>query len=172
MTKQEAVYWKRFIEEMITERLPYYRVTDEEAQRISEFATHYMQTITGQQPLPQSVFRKFLEIFGSIPAIQEDILKAQAEISAWLEKLEDLATETNATANKEEILNAIAELNIFEECTVSDIYKMFNEFAAPFVLDDEGYILVTNLVQVDDEGYLILPSPALDLDRCIEVVTI
>lgn len=145
MTKQEAVYWKKFILKVIEEKLPTIKTSDEDAKAISEFAQHHMQTITGQQMLPQSVFRKFLEIFGHIPAIQEEINKAMEELDAWLH-------------------------NLPEECTVAEIYAMFDEYVCPLRLDADGYIVLTDLVTIDDEGYIVLPSPALDIERYLLVL--
>ena len=145
MTKEEAIYWKRFIVKTIEERLPQVTVSDLDAARIRDFAKENMTLITGQQELPQTVFRKFLELFEKIPQMQEDIEKAQEEINEWLQYLP-------------------------VECTVADVYAMFEEFVAPMVLDEEGYIVLTDLVRIDDEGWLNLPSPALDLERYFLVV--
>lgn len=85
--------------------------------------------------------------------------------------LGELATEANATANKDELLAAIDDLTDLQECTVSDIYAMFNEWACPFRLDAEGYIVISkDLTYVDEDGYIVLPSPAVDIERYIEVL--
>ena len=80
LTEQEALYWKRYIDRVLTEKLNSLTVTEVEAARIREFADSYMGSVTGQQLLPQSVFRRFLEIFSGIPQMQEELAQAQQEI--------------------------------------------------------------------------------------------
>lgn len=80
MSKEEAIYWKAFIIRVIEEKIPLIQTTEADAIRISEFAKNYMEVITGQQYVPQGLFREFLEIFSHIPQIQKDIEQAQAEI--------------------------------------------------------------------------------------------
>lgn len=145
MTRQEALYWKEFIEKIIDERVPLIKRTDVDERRISDFAQRFMATITGQQYLPQGVFREFLELFAGIPEIQEEIAQAQERINAWLE-------------------------NLPEECTESEIYAMWSERESdyPFRMDAEGYLVVTDAIVADD-GWLVLLSPSLNEDGYIEV---
>lgn len=148
MTKKEAIYWKKFIEKIINERLPLMTPGTEEAIAISQFASQHMATITGQQMLPQYVFREFLDLFANIPVIQERIEQAQAEIDEWL-------------------------LNLPTECTEAEIYAMWDEeepeSKKPLILDSDDYIVVTDSVVRDEDGYMVLPEPALDSDGYIEV---
>ena len=89
MTKQEATYWKNFIIQIVEERLPQIELSDLESLQISEFEKKHMPTITGQQMLPQSVFREFLRVFSPISAIQGEILQAQEACVAMEERLQE-----------------------------------------------------------------------------------
>lgn len=144
MTELEAVYWKRYIDKVLSEKLDGLSVSEHDALRISEFAERYMTLVTGQQMLPQAIFRQFLELFSHIPEIQEDIRKAQEEVAQML-------------------------LRLPEECTVEEIYEMFDMFVAPFYLDKDGYIVISRLVTKDKDGYLVLPNPVVDLEGWIRV---
>ena len=97
MTKEEAIYWKSFILRTIEERLPQIEVSDLEAYEISEFANKYMQTITGQQMLPQGVFREFLRIFAKIPEMQSEIAEAQVHVQEMIEHIDELIDWTPIT---------------------------------------------------------------------------
>ncbi|MBQ6724038.1 MAG: hypothetical protein IJQ84_05950 [Paludibacteraceae bacterium] len=82
MTKEEAIYWKNYIDKVVSEKLDTLEVSDADAIRISDFAKRYMQVITGQQYVPQGLFREFLELFAKIPAIQEEIRQMQEGLAA------------------------------------------------------------------------------------------
>lgn len=82
MTPEEALYWKNYIDRVISEKLYLDEVSEKDARRISEFAKKYMQTITGQQFLPQGIFREFLELFASIPQLQEQLIEIVLNITA------------------------------------------------------------------------------------------
>ena len=134
MTKQEALYWKNFIYRTIEERVPYVKVTTEEARVISDFASRFMVTITGQQYLPQGIFREFLDIFKNIPAIQEEIEIAQEEIRVFLEHLPEPCT-------KKEVEQ------IFDGIMWEDEYIWLPSAD----LDEEGFATLN--VSIDEEGY-------------------
>ena len=84
MTGIEAEYWKRFINKVIVEKLEELTVSEEDALRISTFAERFMILVDGQQPLPQGVFREFLDIFKNIPQIQAEIVEAQEKINQFI----------------------------------------------------------------------------------------
>lgn len=93
MNKEEAKYWRSFIYRVIEEKLPTIETTDADAIRIKEFVDHHMSTITGQQMLPQRVFRDFVEIFSHIPALQAAIQEAQEDIQKAIEHLDQTTFE-------------------------------------------------------------------------------
>lgn len=134
MNKQEATYWKRFIIKTIEEKLSTIKTSDEDAIRISQFAEQHMQLITGQQMLPQRVFREFLELFAHIPEIQADIEHAQEIINDYLE-------------------------NLPVECSRQDVEQMFDGlmwdddymWLPSLTIDEEGYGQLD--IEVDEDGY-------------------
>lgn len=134
MRKEEAVYWKSFILKTIEERLPKIEVSDLIGYEISEFEKHHMQTITGQQMLPQNVFRDFLQTFEKIPAIQEEIIRAQERISVWLERLPEEST--------------IREVEGIFDGTMWETEYMW---CPSMDIDSEGYAALN--IEVDNEGY-------------------
>ncbi len=80
MTTEEATYFKEYIERRLSELLAVKSDDEKQELRIKDFAERYMQTITGQDALPQSTFRMFLDEFYEISganydeATEEDIL--------------------------------------------------------------------------------------------------
>lgn len=82
MTKEEAIYWKNYIDKVVSERLDALEVSDADAIHISDFAKRYMQVMTGHQYVPQGLFREFLELFAKIPVIQDEIKQMQEELAA------------------------------------------------------------------------------------------
>lgn len=99
MTKAEATYWKEYIERVITSRLSTLTNVEIDAAQIRTFADRHMQLITGQQLLPQTIFRIFVEEF--------------APISEWQEQLRELMEEFNGpyVALTDEEMDAIFELD-------------------------------------------------------------
>lgn len=88
MTSAEAIYWKTYIDRVVAEKLSMLNSSQQDAVRIRQFADSFMQGVNGQQLLPQSVFRQFVDTFAHIPTIQEDIEKMQESLSEDINNLE------------------------------------------------------------------------------------
>lgn len=131
MNTEEALYWKGYIDKVVADKLATMDSSDAKALEISRFADSYMKLISGQQFLPQGVFREFLRLFGTIPDQQEKL----NERIAWLE--ENLP---------------------FEECTDEEIYDMFDLWdgyisLSSMVVDNNGWINVDSL-ELDDDDFV------------------
>lgn len=90
MTSAEAIYWKTYIDRVVAEKLSMLNSSQQDAVRIRQFADSFMQGINGQQLLPQSVFRQFIDMFAHIPTIQEDIEKMQESLSEDITNINNL----------------------------------------------------------------------------------
>ena len=90
MTIKEAQYFKKYIDGRLNDLLSamtQQQLTTLQGQR---FAARFMSNIEGQQMLPQSVFRQFLnEIdFGEAKQLHDDLVKAQGQIEQALSEAE------------------------------------------------------------------------------------
>lgn len=130
MTPEEALYWKNYIDRVISEKLYLDEVSEKDARRISEFAKKYMQTITGQQFLPQGIFREFLELFSSIPQLQEEIKQAQDEIYDTISGCDD--------KDMEQLLDGLMWDEDYMWLPSMDI-------------DEEGFVALN--IEIDEEGW-------------------
>lgn len=82
MTKEEAIYWKGYIDRQLTEKLERLTGVQVDSAKISGFADSYMRTVVGQEYLPQGLFREFLKIFAGIPQLQEQLIEMVLNITA------------------------------------------------------------------------------------------
>lgn len=90
MTSEEAIYWKTYIDRVVAEKLSVLNNSQQDAVRIRQFADSFMQGINGQQLLPQSVFRQFIEMFAHIPAMEGQTQEMLREVyNELLKKIED-----------------------------------------------------------------------------------
>lgn len=142
MTPEEALYWKGYIDQLIADKCALGDSSYAKALEISRYADSYLELITGQQYLPQGVFREFLRLFADIPAQQE----ALNERIAWIK--ENLP---------------------FEECSEAEIYAMFEDEALHMnsltEVDDDGYAIVPQNIPIDEEGYIrIAENISIDED--------
>lgn len=154
MTEREAIYWKRYIYNVITEKINSLRVSDADAALVSSFIEHHMLTVSGQQMLPQSVFREFVMVFSRIPEMQEDIARAQEEITAWMDGLGDANEKLDAL---QAALDSFATEPL-NECSKKQIEQMFDGemwdadglWLPSMDIDDEGGVALN--IEVDDDG--------------------
>lgn len=135
MTTEEALYWKSYIDRVVAEKLSVLNSPQQDAVRIKEFAESYMRGITGQQLLPQGVFRQFLEMFAHIPAMQGNLEQIQTEINETLEGLQESEAEI---AEQAENINNLEEVHYpAETVTESDkFYHYYDETWAEETLGD------------------------------------
>ena len=99
MTTEEALYWKGYIDNEIARKLATMNANQTDALRISRFANSYMQLITGQQFLPQGIFREFLEMFENIPALQGNIQEMQEKLDESIRNLQNAESEISDKAD-------------------------------------------------------------------------
>lgn len=100
MTSEEAIYWKTYIDRIVAEKLSVLNSSQQEAVRIRHFADSYMQCINGQQLLPQTVFRQFVEMFAHIPAMQESLEQMQESLTKDINNLEKVYYPSDIVENK------------------------------------------------------------------------
>lgn len=107
MNTEEALYWKEYIDRVVAEKLSVLNSSQQDAIRIRQFAESHMRGITGQQLLPQAVFRQFLEMFANIPALQGNIQQMQESLNETVENLheagEELAEQAENINNIEKV---------------------------------------------------------------------
>lgn len=107
MNTEEALYWKNYIDRTVAEKLSVLNSSQQDAVLIRQFADSYMSGITGQQLLPQAVFRKFLEMFSNIPAMQGNIEQMQETLNETVENLREAGEQI---ADKAENINNIEKV--------------------------------------------------------------
>lgn len=93
MTIKEAQYFKKYIDERLNELLG--AMTQQQLNTLQgqRFAARFMGNIEGQQMLPQSVFRQFLnEIdFGEAKQLHDDLVVAQGQLEQALRDAEQVS---------------------------------------------------------------------------------
>lgn len=93
MTIKEAQYLKKYIDERLNDILG--AMTQQQLNTLQgqRFAARFMGDIKGQQMLPQSVFRQFLnEIdFSEAKQLHDDLVKAQGQIEQALQQAEQVS---------------------------------------------------------------------------------
>lgn len=93
MTIKEAQYFKKYIDERLNDILG--AMTQQQLNTLQgqRFAARFMGNIKGQQMLPQSVFRQFLnEIdFSEAKQLHDDLVKAQGQIEQALQQAEQVS---------------------------------------------------------------------------------
>ena len=93
MTIKEAQYFKKYIDERLNDILG--AMTQQQLNTLQgqRFAARFMGDIKGQQMLPQSVFRQFLnEIdFSEAKQLHDDLVKAQGQIEQALQQAEQVS---------------------------------------------------------------------------------
>lgn len=164
MTAEEALYWKGYIDKIVTEKLAVLNSSQQDAIRIRQFAESYMGGITGQQLLPQSVFRKFLELFSHIPATQGNIEQMQETLNETVEQLREAGDEI---ADQAENINNIEKVYYkTDEEYRSNFYHRFDAEWAERALGDD----FNNL----DEDDIIneLYDELVGLDGAIHIVSL
>ena len=134
MTQKEAVYWRNFIEKIIDEKVPYIKRSDVDSRKISDFAQRFMVTITGQQYLPQGIFRNFLSEFGDFPIVIDELKEAQEALNELIDGAECSTKEVECLFDGE----------MYEE---SEDYMWLPSMD----IDDDGYVALNILI--DDDGY-------------------
>lgn len=82
MTIKEAQYFRDYIDSRLQELLSAMTKEEHDTLQGRRFADRFMQGITNQQELPQSVFRQFLnEIdYSEAKSLHDDLVKAQGQI--------------------------------------------------------------------------------------------
>ena len=138
MNIEEATYWKNYIDMVINGRLDNIETSDADALKIVNFAHTHMQTINGQQMLPQGTFREFLNLFAHLPVLQKEIEEAQLEIFEWLE-------------------------NIPVECSTKEVEHMFDGemvsddsmWLPSMDIDTDGDVALNIIVDVNGNAYFV-----------------
>ena len=87
MTEQETLYWKAYIDSALAAALAENTPAQNASLVFKQFEENCMKSITGMTPLPQTTFRQFLELAGTMCA-DEDALEALTARVAALEELE------------------------------------------------------------------------------------
>lgn len=158
MTAEEALYWKNYIDRTVADKLSMLNSSQQDAVRIRQFADSYMGGITGQQLLPQAVFRKFLEMFSNIPAMQGNIEQMQETLNETVENLreagEQIADKAENINNIEQVYYPVEEplddTNLF--CHHYDEEWVENHFGDEFANIDEDDII--NALYNEFSGYI------------------
>lgn len=93
MTIKEAQYFKKYIDKQLNDMLAVKTKQQLSTLASQRFAERFMTDITGQQSLPQSVFRQFLnEIdFGEAKQLHDDIVVANGNLEQALERADELS---------------------------------------------------------------------------------
>lgn len=130
MTKEEAIYWKGYIDRQLTEKLERLTGVQVDSAKISGFADSYMQTVVGQEYLSQGLFREFLKIFAGIPQLQEEIKQAQDEINDTISGCDD--------KDMEQLLDGLMWDEDYMWLPSMDI-------------DEEGFVALN--IEIDEEGW-------------------
>lgn len=135
---------------------------------LNSFANRYMQTITGQQPLPQAVFRAFLdECMPTLDNVQpkEDFkLKTKEKtIVGAINEVYEIAIRsgggTSATKEVVEVANEDALQQI--ENPSREVIYITADTGLLYIYDGEQFIEVTNK-QVDNTIYVIYERELID----------
>lgn len=82
MKTEEALYWKEYIDKQIANKFAELTSIKKDNGVTRSFADRYMRTITGQQKLPQHIFRTFLKEvdFTSVDSISRQIADLQTKL--------------------------------------------------------------------------------------------
>lgn len=93
MTIKEAQYFRDYIDSRLQELLSAMTKEEHDTLQGRRFADRFMQGITNQQELPQSVFRQFLEEidFSEAKSLHDDLVKAQGQIEQALSEAEKVS---------------------------------------------------------------------------------
>ena len=153
MNKEEAKYWKKYIDDVLESKLEVMTSDKMEALKARNFADKYMLGIEGQSELPQSVFRRFLETV-DFASVSDAITKAEAAIEAVALLRERLHEAEVALAGVAETIDAfIVSLDVLQSKIdeVEDSIPDLNAYATNDVssaiedMDDKYYVYMSDL---------------------------
>jgi hypothetical protein len=167
MTKAEATYWKEYIERVITSRLSTLTNVEIDAAQIRTFADRHMELITGQQLLPQTIFRIFVEEFAPISEWQEQLRELMEEFNGPYMALTDSEMDAIFGITPAVVTIAVIEVgsrfvggdSVFADRSAADdtvdgttVMYCFKYQSMKFYVHDENLSIGDNVYAWDDEN--------------------
>ena len=143
MTKEEAIYWKGYIDRQLTEKLERLTGVQVDSAKISGFADSYMRTVVGQEYLSQGLFREFLKIFAGIPEIQKSIVEHQEQYNEWIHTVNEYidlrVSELVAPSAQKEVYSILTASDTApEDANDGDLYINTDEHVMYKYNDEDG----------------------------------
>ena len=161
MTPNEAAYIKAYIESVITSRLSQLTDVEVSAAQIRTFAERHMALVTGQQMLPQQIFRLFCKEFAPILKWQQELAEQMDEFHGPYELLTDAEMDAIFGITPTEIVIATIEIalqlepgnTIFADKSSNDNTVDGDVIMYCYKYDDSKYYVKDEVPSIGDDVY-------------------